>query len=132
MAILVDTNIIIDIVSDDPNWADWSITILEQYADQELSINPAVYAELCFNYDSVEEVDYLIRQFELNYQEIPRDGLFRAAQAFKVYKSKGGTKDFVLPDFFIGGHAESSNSRLITRNVKRYRTYFPAVTIINP
>jgi hypothetical protein len=132
MAILVDTNVLIDIVTDDPKWADWSVAILEQYADQELSINPAIYAELCFDYNSVEEVDYLIRQFGLNYQEIPRDGLFRAAKAFKVYKSRGGAKDFVLPDFFIGGHAESSNSRLITRDVQRYRSYFPAVTIINP
>ena len=132
MAILVDTNVMIDIVTDDPNWADWAVAILEQYADQELSINPAIYAELCFDYSSVEEVDYLIRQFGLNYQEIPRDGLFRAAKAFKVYKSRGGAKDFVLPDFFIGGHAESSNTGLITRDVKMYRTYFPGVTIINP
>ncbi|MCF6310913.1 MAG: type II toxin-antitoxin system VapC family toxin [Verrucomicrobiales bacterium] len=123
---------IIDIVSDDPRWADWSIAILEQYADEELSINSAIYAELCFDYGSVAEVDYLIRQFRLNYLEIPRDGLFRAAKAFKAYKGKGGTKDFVLPDFFIGGHAESANSRLITRDVKRYRSYFPSVSVIHP
>lgn len=132
MAILVDTNVIIDIVTDDPQWADWSISILEAYADEELSINSAIYAELCFDYSSIEDVDYLIRQFRFNYLEIPRDGLYRAAKAFKVYKSRGGSKDFVLPDFFIGGHAESSSSRLITRDVHRYRSYFPSVTITHP
>ena len=132
MAIFVDTNVIIDIVTGDPSWADWSIAILEAHADKELSINPAIYSELCFGYNSIDEVDYLIRQFEFNYHEIPRDGLFRAAKAFKVYKARGGTKDFVLPHFFIGGHAESSSSRLITRDVNRYRTYFPTVTIIHP
>jgi len=132
MAILVDTNVIIDIINGDPKWADWSITTLEQHADEELSINPAIYAELCFDYDSAEDVDYLIRQFKFHYHEIPRDGLFRAAKAFKIYKSQGGSKDFVLPDFFIGGHAESSNARLVTRDVKRYRSYFPSVEIIHP
>lgn len=132
MAILVDTNVIIDIVTDDPKWADWSIKILESHADQELSINPAVYAELCFGYDSVEEVDYLIRQFRFGYLETPRDGLFRAAKAFKAYRERGGLKDFVLPDFFIGGHADSSSLRLITRDVKRYRSYFPSISLIHP
>lgn len=132
MTVFVDTNVIFDIVTDDPIWSDWSIAILEANIDHQLSINPAIYAELCFDYESVDEVDYMIRKFKFNYLEIPKNGLFRAAKAFKIYKTRGGTKDFVLPDFFIGGHAESTNSKLITRDVKRYRTYFPSLELINP
>ncbi len=132
MSILVDTNVIIDIITDDSNWADWSIKAMEQHADHDLLINPAIYAELCFGYNSVEEVDYLIRQFGLKFQEVPKAGLFRAAKAFKQYKKRGGSKDFVLPDYFIGGHAEASNYPIMTRDIKRYKSYFPAIDLICP
>jgi predicted nucleic acid-binding protein len=132
MPILIDTNILIDVLTDDPKWADWSTNALEQNSSQGLLINPIVYSELCFGSPSVEFVDDIVRRFHLSMQEIPRTGLFRAAKAFQQYKSRKGTKTFVLPDFFIGGHAEASNLPLLTRDTKRIKTYFPGVKLISP
>jgi len=130
--ILIDTNVIIDVISDDPQWADWSLATLEKHSEEELIINPAVYSELCFGYETNSEVDQLLRHFRLGFQETPKDGLFRAAKAFQKYKQRGGTKDFVLPDFFIGGHAESTSLQLMTRDVSRYQSYFPNISLIKP
>ena len=132
MPVLVDTNVIIDVLTDDPQWADWSIEQLEANAGTGLTINPVVYAELCFGSPSVDFVDDVVRRFALTYQEIPRQGLFRAAKAFARYKGRKGTKTSVLPDFFIGGHAEATSIPLLTRDTKRLRTYFPSVTLICP
>jgi predicted nucleic acid-binding protein len=88
MPVLVDTNILVDVLTDDARWADWSITQLETNAGSGLIINPVVYAELCFGSPSVEFVDDVVRRFALTYQEIPRKGLFRAAEAFARYKAK--------------------------------------------
>ena len=132
MAILVDTNVIIDILTDDPKWADWSQETLESHGNESLSINPTIFAELCYGLESLEEAEAMVRQFALDFLETPRDGLFRAAKAFAQYKKRGGSKDFVLPDFFIGGHAESSSLSIITRDRARYSTYFPSVQLIEP
>ena len=132
MSVLVDTNVIIDVLTDDPQWADWSIEQLEANAGTGLTINPVVYAELCFGSPSVDFVDDVVRRLALIYQEIPRQGLFRAAKAFARYKGRKGTKTSVLPDFFIGGHAEATGIPLLTRDTKRLSTYFPSVTLICP
>lgn len=132
MPVLVDTNVILDVLTDDPQWADWSIEQLETCAGSGLMINPVIYTELCFGSPSVEFVDDVVRRFSLAYQDIPRQGLFRAAKAFARYKGRKGTKMSVLPDFFIGGHAEAVGVRLLTRDTKRLRTYFPGVTLICP
>lgn len=132
MPILVDTNILVDVLTDDRRWADWSIKELENNAEGGLIINPVVYAELCFGSPSVEFVDDVVRQFALTYQEIPRQGLFRAAKAFARYKARKGTKTSVLPDFFIGGHSEATGISLLTRDTKRLSSYFPGVTLICP
>ncbi len=132
MAVLVDTNVIIDVLTDDPRWAEWSIAQLENYSDSGLVINPVVYAELCFGCPSTEFVDDVVRKLGLTYQEIPRQGLFRAAKAFGRYRARRGTKDSPLPDFFIGGHAEAAGISLITRDTNRMDTYFPGVKLICP
>jgi predicted nucleic acid-binding protein len=132
MPVLVDTNVLVDVLTDDPHWADWSIGQLERYADDGLIINPVVYAELCFGSPSVEFVDDVVRQLNLTYQEIPRRGLFRASKAFAQYKGQKGAKASVLPDFFIGGHAEAAGLSLLTRDTKRLGVYFPAVKLICP
>ncbi|MDA0578077.1 MAG: type II toxin-antitoxin system VapC family toxin [Verrucomicrobia bacterium] len=132
MPILVDTNVLVDVLTDDPRWATWSIDQLEAHAGTGLIINPVVYAELCFGSPSVDFVDDVVRRFALTYQEIPRRALFRAAKAFALYKRREGTKVSVLPNFFIGGHAEAAGMRLLTRDTKRLRRYFPAVTLICP
>jgi predicted nucleic acid-binding protein len=132
MPVLVDTNVIVDVLTDDQQWADWSIGQLEAHAGTGLVINPVVYAELCFGSPSVDFVDAVVRRFGLTYEEIPREGLFRAAKAFAQYKAKQGTRTSVLPDFFIGGHAEAVGLSLLTRDTKRLRAYFPSVTLICP
>ena len=132
MPVLVDTNVLVDVLTDDPQWADWSIAQLEANAGTGLVINPVVYAELCFGSPSVDFVDDLVRRFALTYQEIPRQGLFRAAKAFAHYRRRQGAKTSVLPDFFIGGHAEVTGMTLLTRDTKRLKTYFPNVAVICP
>jgi hypothetical protein len=132
MPVLVDTNVIVDVLTDDPQWAEWSIAQLEANAGTGLIINPGVYAELCFGSPSVDFVDDVVRRFSLTYQEIPRQGLFRAAKAFALYRRRQGTKTSVLSDFFVGGHAEAVGMSLLTRDIKRLSTYFPSVTLICP
>ncbi|OGV57349.1 MAG: hypothetical protein A2283_18375 [Lentisphaerae bacterium RIFOXYA12_FULL_48_11] len=132
MPALVDTNVLIDILTDDPQWADWSLRQLERHSGTGLVINPIVYAELCFGCPSIEFVEDVIRRFGLTYQEIPRQGLFRAAKAFGEYKARKGLKASVLPDFLIGGHAEAAGIPIITRDTKRLGTYFPHAKLISP
>jgi predicted nucleic acid-binding protein len=132
MAVLVDTNVIIDAITDDPGWADWSVGQLEARAGEGLIINPVIYAELCFGFPTADAVDALVKQFSLSYREIPRSGLFRAARAFEAHKRRSGTKRSVLPDFFVGGHAEVTGLPVLTRDTARFRTYFPTVRLICP
>nr|VFJ64362.1 MAG: hypothetical protein BECKFM1743C_GA0114222_103672 [Candidatus Kentron sp. FM]VFJ64835.1 MAG: hypothetical protein BECKFM1743A_GA0114220_103652 [Candidatus Kentron sp. FM]VFK15325.1 MAG: hypothetical protein BECKFM1743B_GA0114221_103662 [Candidatus Kentron sp. FM] len=132
MPVLVDTNVLIDVLTDDPQWAKWSVTQLETNADSGLIINPAVYAELCYGSPSMAFVDDVVRRFGLTYREIPRQGLFQAAKAFEQYKARKGTKRSVLPDFFIGGHAQAADIPLLSRDTKRLSTYFPGVRLIGP
>lgn len=132
MAYLIDTNIIIDVITDDPKWADWSICMLERYSDDKCIINPTIYTELCFGFSSTGEVDGLIRDMGFGYRETSRHGLYKAAMAFRSYKNKRGKKLNVLPDFIIGGHAEAADYTIITRDIKRYQTYFPSVKLIHP
>jgi predicted nucleic acid-binding protein len=131
--ILVDTNILVDVVTDDPFWADWSQQQLTLAAARdELAINDIVYAELSVRYTTIEELDAMIREASLVSAAIPRPALFLAAKAFQRYRSAGGVKTGVLPDFFIGAHAVISDSLLITRDAARYRTYFPGIALIAP
>lgn len=132
MAVLVDTNVILDVLLDDPKWSDWSLEALDAHASQRLAINPTIFAELCYRFESVAEVNSTIAEFGFAYLETPKTGLFLASKAFARYKRSGGTRNFVLPDFFIGGHAEARSIPLITRDATRYRTYFPDAEIIAP
>jgi predicted nucleic acid-binding protein len=131
MAVLIDTNVISDVLFEDPDWLQWSIDRLMEYEGQ-LQINPAIYAELCYPAESSEEIDIILGKLSLTYVETPRHGLYLAAQAYKTYRSRGGTKSAPLPDFFIGGHAAALKVPLITRDVSRYQTYFPQVKLIHP
>lgn len=132
MPILVDANVIIDVITDDPGWANWSQQQLETHDTAGLVINPVIYAEICVGFSSYSSVDALIKQFSLAYQEVPRQGLFKASKAFSAYKARGGTRTFVLPDFFVGGHAEATGMSVLTHDTARFRTYFPSVRLICP
>ena len=127
---LVDSNVIIDIIGQDPTWMPWSVEALNSC--ESAWINPIVFAELCYFKNSPGEVEDLLSRLDLGYLELPKDALFLAAQAYKIYRQRGGTKTAPLPDFFIGAHAAALGVPIITRDVTRYQTYFPSVTLISP
>ena len=130
---LVDTNILIDVLEDDPQWADWSIKQLqEQSMVHKLVINPIIYSELSLTFSSIEELDKALYGMDLPMVEIPKPALFLASKAFLQYRRKGGTKNNVLGDFFIGAHAAVSGLPVLTRDTKRYGTYFPTVQLVSP
>ena len=131
--LLVDTNVLSDVLQDDPQWADWSIQQLRAQSQlHELAINPIIYSELSLMYESIETLEETVATMRLAFVEIPRPALFVAAKAFVRYRREGGTKQNVLPDFFIGGHAAVAKCAVLTRDPVRYRSYFPTVELVTP
>lgn len=128
---IVDTNVLLDVIEQDARWADWSQEQIVQHANR-LMVNPLIYTELCYEAGSAEDVDAILLTLGLRYEELPRQALFLAARAFRLYRGRGGTKAAPLPDFFIGAHAAALGTPIITRDVARYRTYFPNVELISP
>ncbi|ODT83376.1 MAG: DNA-binding protein [Pelagibacterium sp. SCN 64-44] len=130
---LVDTNVLVDLATDDPAWAQWSIARLEEASlSGPLLINDVVYAELAVRYERVEDLDQFVAGLGLRHVAMPRGALFLAAKAFLHYRKSGGTRTGVLPDFFIGAHAAVADIALLTRDRQRYETYFPKVRLIAP
>ncbi|MCQ6258982.1 type II toxin-antitoxin system VapC family toxin [Pseudomonas sp. Fig-3] len=131
--ILVDTNVLIDVLENDPVWADWSIQQLRaQSQAHDLVINPIIYAELSQTFSTFEALDEVVTELGLLMQEVPRPALFLAGKAFVRYRKVGGGKNNVLADFFIGAHAAVNGLPLLTRDAKRYRSYFPSVALVVP
>ena len=131
--VLVDSNIILDVFLNDPNWADWSESMLEEYAQNSLLyINSIVYSEISIGFDLIEDLESAVTKAGFQMLEIPKEALFLAGKAYLKYKKRKGTKKTPLPDFFIGAQAAVLNLDLITRDVPRYRTYFPSVKLITP
>lgn len=131
--LLVDTNVLVDVLENDPEWADWSITQLRaQSKIHPLVINPIIYAELSLTFSQVETLDQTIETMGLVVKELPRPALFLAGKAFVLYRRRGGKKTNVLADFFIGAHAAVLGCALLTRDAQRYRYYFPGVALITP
>ncbi|AZO31467.1 type II toxin-antitoxin system VapC family toxin [Mesorhizobium sp. M1B.F.Ca.ET.045.04.1.1] len=130
---LVDTNVLLDLVTDDPKWADWSLYQLEAASlDGPLLINDAVYAELAVRYERIEHLEAFVDGAGLEMTSMPRAALFLAGKVFTHYRRAGGSRTGVLPDFFIGAHAAVAQLPLLTRDVRRYRTYFPSLRLIAP
>ena len=124
---------LVDVVTNDPQWVDWSQRQLEKQALQaRLIVNPVVYAELSIGFRTIEEVDRILDATSIELEEIPRLALFLAGKAFQTSRARSGSKTGVLPDFFIGAHAVAEGIGLLTRDTRRYRTYFPTVTLITP
>jgi len=129
--VLVDTNVLLDVVQDDPDWADWSMHQLSAASLRgALAINAVIYAELSMAYERIEDLERVVRQAGLEQVTIPREALFLAGKAFLQYGRRKGGRTGVLPDFFIGAHAAVSGMPLLTRDVQCYRTYFPTVEIL--
>lgn len=131
--LLVDTNILVDVLENDPEWADWSIHQLRNQSQvYQLVINPIIYSELSLTFSSFEALDKVVDDLELTLLELPRAALFLAGKAYILYRRMGGRKLNVLPDFFIGAHAAVLDCPILTRDERRYRTYFPNTAIISP
>jgi len=129
--VLVDTNVLLDVVQDDPDWADWSQRQLEAARLRgPLAINAIVYAELSMAYAHIEDLERVLELIGLREIAIPREALFLAGKVFLEYRRRKGSKTNVLPNFFIGAHAAIAGLPILTRDVRRYRTYFPTVEIL--
>jgi len=131
--ILIDTNVLVDILHDDPHWAGWSTAAFQSaVASDNVTIDDIVYAELSAGFGSVGALDSALETLRIPVARLPRGALFLAGQAFKKYRGASGTKSNVLPDFFIGAHAAVEGATLLTRDRRRIQSYFPTVTIISP
>ncbi len=133
MDILVDSNVILDIATEDKNWFRWSSETLAYCAETHtLVINPIIYAEVSIGFDRIEDVDMILPMSFFRRDAIPWEAAFLAGKCFMAYRRKGGEKRSTLPDFFIGAHAAVAKIPLLTRDVSRYRTYFPRLKLIAP
>jgi len=131
--ILVDTNVLLDVVLDDPKWSSWCLTALEAaQARDTLAVNAVIYSELSIAFARIEELEQVLSESRLALEPIPREALFLAGKAFMTYRKRQGVKTNALPDFFIGAHAAVTDSAILTRDAGRYRTYFPTVRLITP
>jgi len=130
---LVDTNVLVDILEDDPEWADWSINQLQMQSKvHRLSINLIIYTELSLTFSTVEALDNAIKDMDLYMLEIPKAALLLAGKAFVQYRRNSGSKSNVLGDFFIGAHAAVTKLPVLTRDPRRYKSYFPSVKVVAP
>lgn len=133
LATLVDSSVILDVVTEDPTWAKWSENALaEAREDGVLVINPIVYAEVSIGFDQIEDLDDALPAHDLVREGLPYEAGFLAGKAFLAYRKRGGQRRAPLPDFYIGAHAAVRSYRLLTRDVARYRSYFPALKLIAP
>ena len=132
VAVLVDSNVLLDLFTQDGTWFQWSARSLEQAADHaRVVINPVIFAELSVHFDKIEGLDAALPPI-VQREAIPFEAAFLAGKCFLTYRRRGGLKTSPLPDFFIGAHAAIAGYRLLTRDAKRYRTYFPRLSLMTP
>ncbi len=131
--VLVDANVLLDVLTDDPEWRAWSEDkLLSTIETEDLGVNPIIYAELALAYDTSAELESALRGWPLQRLAIPYEAGFLAGHAFIQYRRRGGRRRSPLPDFYIGAHAQTERFRLLTRDLHRYRQYFPKVKLIAP
>ena len=130
---LVDSCVLLDVITGDERWADWSAGQIAAAMDSgRVVINPLIYAEISVGYDTVEELDDLLPASDYEREPLPYTAGFAAGKAFVQCRRADGDKRSPLPDFYVGAHAAVAGYQLLTRDVARYRTYFPAISIIAP
>ena len=130
---LIDSNVLLDIATEDPKWSSWSENALIDAADEgTLAINPIIYAEVSAGFTSIEDLDDAIPAETFARMPLPFEAGFLAGKAFLTYRRRGGAKETPLPDFYIGAHAAIAGYRLLTRDAARYRTYFPRLDVVAP
>jgi hypothetical protein len=131
--VLVDSNVILDVATNDPAWGAWSADAIAEAADDGvLVINPLVYAEVSVGYRRIEDLEVALPADLFRRDQLPYEAAFLAGKCFAEYRKRGGGGRSPLPDFYIGAHAAVAGFRLLTRDAARYRTYFPTVSIIAP
>ncbi len=131
--VFIDSCVLLDLFTDDKDWGEWSENILEKYSQTNtLYINSIVYTEVSIGFKKIEELEKAISALNVKVLEIPREALFLTGKAYLKYRKNKGTKNSPLPDFFIGAHVSVEKFNLITRDTRKYKTYFPQVKLIHP
>ncbi len=131
--VLIDANVLLDVLTDDPQWYAWSAAQLDAYAvDAELCINPIIYAEVSVGFQRIEQLDEALPPDAFTRLELPWEAGFLAGKSFLQYRRAQGSRTSPLPDFYIGAHAAIEGMTLLTRDAKRYRTYYPKLGLICP
>ena len=131
--ILIDSNILLDLMTEDARWFWWSAEALERVAGRfRLVVNPVIYAEVSVRYSRIEDLEEALPKGLFDREAIPFEAAFLAGKSFLAYRRRGGTKRSPLPDFFVGAHAAIAGYSLLTRDATRYRTYFPRLPLIAP
>jgi predicted nucleic acid-binding protein len=132
-ATLVDSNVLLDVLTEDPQWFAWSSRALQDQAEHTpLLVNPLIYAEVSIRFERIEELDDALSPHVFRREPLPWEAAFLAGKAFLAYRRRGGHRPSPLPDFYIGAHAAVSELTLLTRDAGRYRTYFPSVRLLAP
>ena len=130
---LVDSNVLLDVLTEDPSWLVWSSQALATCADQgPLAVNPLIYAEVSIGFDRIEELDEALDAAVFQRRPLPWEAAFLAGKSFLQYRRRGGARSSTLPDFYIGAHALVEGLTLVTRDATRYRTYFPRLPLVAP
>ncbi len=131
--VLVDSNVLLDVLTEDPTWYEWSSAALERGASEStLYLNPIIYAEVSIGFDRIEDLEAALPDDMFRRLPLPLEAAFLAGKAFVRYRRRGGARTSTLPDFFIGAHAAVSGLRLLTRDNRRYRSCFPGVEFVSP
>lgn len=131
--VIIDSNILLDVITDDPKWCDWSLAQLDQLSEKhDLIINPVIYSEISISFDKIETLEKTLQNTGLVFEQIPKEALYLAGKVFVRYRRAGGRKISPLPDFYIGAHAAIKRYSLLTRDLGRYKSYFPKLQIISP
>ena len=131
--VLVDSNVILDISTNDPKWEEWSAGALESAANESLlAINALIYAEVSIGFSRIEDLEEALPRDLYHRETLPYEAAFLAGKCFLMYRRRGGKRSAPLPDFYIGAHAAVGGFRLLTRDATRYRTYFPTLELIAP
>lgn len=130
---LVDSSVVLDILTEDPEWLEWSASALEQRAEESLLvINPIIYAEISIRFERIEDLEGALPAWMFRRDPLPWEAAFLAGKCFITYRRRGGARRSPLPDFYIGAHAAVAGMTLLTRDAARYRTYFPRLDLITP
>jgi hypothetical protein len=133
MPVLVDSSVLLDVLTDDPRWSPWSTQALAEQAERDvLAINPIIYAEVSMGFVRIEDLDAALPPPTFQRLALPWEAAFLAGKCFLAYRRRGGLRASPLPDFYIGAHASVSGMTLLTRDPGRYRTYFPKLHLIAP